>query len=116
MDKGSAKVIKIIKGRDKSASTLSEDLSLESLEEHGVIKGDIFTASAKAKEMIQKAQQEADEIILRAQEEREKLRQDAYNSGHQEGLAQVTELLTKARVGYEERLKKGHQEILNLAF
>lgn len=118
MDKDS-KVIKVIKGKDRDPSdtaTISEELNVESLEQHGVIKGDIYSASARAREMIQKAQQDAEEIVRRAVEQKEKEKQDGYDAGYQEGLAQVTELLVKARTEYEASLKNASKDMLNLAF
>lgn len=112
-----SKVVKIIKGKDKTvASTVGEDLGVESIEQRGIIKGDIYTASSKAREILQKAQQEAEEIIRKACEEREKERKGGYQQGYEEGLAQVTEMLAKARVEYDQILKSSQHDVLNLAF
>lgn len=116
MDKDGTKVIKVIKGKEKDPATISEDLNVEVLEQHGVIKGDIYSASSRAREMLQKAQQDAEEIVRRAVEQREKEKQDGYSAGYQEGLAQVTELLVKARTEYDATLRNASKDMLTLAF
>ncbi|HSP06146.1 MAG TPA: type III secretion system stator protein SctL [Acidobacteriota bacterium] len=115
MDKDS-KVIKVIKGKEMDPSTISEELNVEAMEQHGVIKGDIYSASARAREILQKAQSDAEEIIRRAVEQREKEKQDGYDAGYQEGLAQVTELLAKARTEYDASLRNASKDMLGLAF
>jgi type III secretion protein L len=116
MEGESTKVVKIIKGKEKSSNTVTDSLSVDSMERDGVIKGEIFSATSKAREILQKAQQEAEEIIRKAHEEKERERKDGYQDGYQEGLAQVTELLAKARTEYEQTLKSASKDMLNLAF
>jgi type III secretion protein L len=111
-----AKVVKVIKSKDKSSSNLREDLSRESIEQDGIIRGEVYSASAKARELLQKAQQEAEAIIHKAQETAEKQRQAGYETGYQEGLAQTTELLMKARLEQEQFLKNANRELMDLAF
>jgi type III secretion protein L len=118
MEGESTKVVKIIKGKDKSASpgTVGDSFNIDSMERDGVIKGEIYSATSKAREILQKAQDEAQEIVRKAHEEKEREKQDGYQAGYQEGLAQVTELLAKARVEYEQTLKNASKDMLNLAF
>lgn len=116
MEGESTKVVKIIKGKEKSPNEVSDSFSVDSMERDGVIKGEIYSATSKAKEILLKAQSEAEEIVRKAHEEKEREKQDGYQSGYQEGLAQVTELLAKARVEYEQTLKNASKDILNLAF
>lgn len=118
MDKQeTGKVIKVIKGKDKEPSTITEELNVDVMDQqHGVIKGDIYSASARAREILQKAQQDAEEIVRRAVEQREKDKQDGYDAGYQEGLAQTTELIVKARTEYEASLRNASKDLLNLAF
>lgn len=114
MDEG--KVVKVIKGKDKVSSTVREDFSRESIEQDGIIRGEVYSASAKARELLQKAQQEAETIIRNAQEESTKLRQNGYDTGYQEGLAQTTELLVKARQEQEQFLRNANRDLMDLAF
>jgi type III secretion protein L len=116
MEGESTKVVKVIKGKDKSPNTVSDSLTMDSMERDGVIKGEIYSASSKAREILQKAQTEAEEIVRKAHEDKEREKQDGYQAGYQEGLAQVTELLAKARVEYEQTLKNASKEMLSLAF
>jgi type III secretion protein L len=116
MDKEPSKIIKVIKGKDHAPAPLGEEITVESMERGGVIKGDIYAASEKAREIIQKAQQEAEEIVRRAKEAMDKERQDGFQAGYQEGLAQVTELLVRARADYDQSLRNSQQDMLNLAF
>jgi type III secretion protein L len=111
-----SKVIKVIKGKEKPAGSTGEDLIVDSMEHGGVIKGDVYSATNKAREILQKAQTEAEEIIRRAIEQREKEKKDGYEEGYQEGLAQVTEILTKARIEHEQMLKNASKEMLDLSF
>lgn len=116
MEGESTKVVKVIKGKEKVSDTVSDSFNMDSMERDGVIKGEIYTATSKAREILQKAQNEAEEIIRKAHEAKEREKQDGYQAGYQEGLAQVTELLAKARVEYEETIKNASKDILNLAF
>ena len=111
-----AKVVKVIKSKDKSASTVREDLSRDSIEQDGIIRGEVYSASAKARELLQKAQKEAESILQKAEEAAEKQRQNGYDTGYQEGLAQTTELLMKARLEQEQFLKNANRDLMDLAF
>jgi type III secretion protein L len=114
-----SKVIKVIKSKEKVAGSVEEELIVDSLERQhapGIIKGDVFSAGNKAREILQKAQGEAEEIIRKAIEQREKEKKDGFEEGYQEGLAQVTELLVKARTEYEAMLRNGSKDMLELAF
>jgi type III secretion protein L len=117
MEQESAKVIKVIKSKDKPSGSIEEDSVVDTLEQkHGLIKGDVYSAGNKAREILQKAQGEAEEIIRRAIEQREKEKKDGFQEGHQEGLAQVTELLAKARVEYDVIMRNASKDMLDLAF
>src|SRR5262245_59976367 len=109
-----SKVIKVIKSKEKPAGSVEEDVAVDSLEQtHGLIKGDVYSAGNKAGELLQKAQGEAEEIIRRAIEEREKEKKDGFQEGYQEGLAQVTELLAKARVEYDVIMRNASKDMLD---
>lgn len=111
------KVVKVIKGKDKiSGSTVREDLARDSIEQDGIIRGEVYSASAKARELLQKAQLEAETILQKAKEESAKQRQTGYDAGYQEGLAQTTELLVKARAEQEQFLKSANRDLMDLAF
>jgi type III secretion protein L len=113
----SGKVIKVIKGKEKAVSPVKEDIAgLDSIEQDGIIRGEVYSASSKARELLRKAQQEADEILRDAQEQREKDKQQGYQEGYQEGLAQVTELLVKARLEHEQLLRNANKDLMDLAF
>jgi type III secretion protein L len=113
-----SKVIKVIKSKEKVAGSVEEDLIVDGLEHQqaGIIKGDVYSATNKAREILQKAQGEAEEIIRKAIEQREKEKKDGFQEGYQEGLAQVTELLVKARTEYEQMLRTGSKDMLELSF
>lgn len=107
--------MKVIKGKDKSSGTVREDFSRDSIEQDGVIRGEVYSASAKARELLQKAQQEAESIIRKAEEAAAKERQTAYDAGYQEGLAQTTELLVKARLEQDQFIKNANRDLMDLA-
>jgi type III secretion protein L len=111
-----AKVVKVIKGKEKVTSNLREDLQRDSIEQDGIIRGDVYSASGKARELLQKANQEAEEILRKASEQSEQLRKSGYDAGYQEGLAQTTELMTKARIEHEQFLKNANRDVMDLAF
>jgi len=111
-----AKIVKVIKGKDKGASSFRDDLGRDSIEQDGIIRGEVYSASAKARELLQKAQIEAEEILRKAKEKSEELRQSGYDTGYQEGLAQTTEQLVKARMEHEQFLKNANRELVDLAF
>jgi type III secretion protein L len=113
-----SKVIKVIKSKEKVAGSVEEDLIVDGLEQQhaGIIKGDVYSATNKAREILQKAQGEAEEIIRKAIEQREKEKKDGFQEGYQEGLAQVTELLVKARTEYEQMLRTASKDMLELSF
>ena len=111
-----AKVVKVIKGKEKITSNLREDFARDSIEQDGVIRGEVYSASAKARELLQKAQQEAEEIVRKAKEQSDELRKNGYDSGYQEGLADTTELMVKARMEHEQFLKNANRDVMDLAF
>ena len=111
-----AKVIKVIKGKEKVASNLREDLERDSIEQDGVIRGEVYSASAKARELLHKAQQESEEILRKAKEQSEALGKSGYDAGYQEGIAQTVELMTKARMEHEQFLKNANRDVMDLAF
>ncbi|HEY7162527.1 MAG TPA: type III secretion system stator protein SctL [Acidobacteriota bacterium] len=112
-----SKIIKVIKSKDKPPGSIEEDSVVDTLEQkHGLIKGDVYSAGNKAREILQKAQGEAEEIIRRAIEQGEKEKKDGFQEGYQEGLAQVTELLAKARVEYDVIMRNASKDMLELAF
>jgi type III secretion protein L len=111
-----AKVVKVIKGKEKITSNLREDLQRDSIEQDGIIRGDVYSASAKARELLHKAQQESEEIVRKAREQSEELRKSGYDAGYQEGIAQTVELMTKARMEHEQFLKNANRDVMDLAF
>jgi type III secretion protein L len=111
-----AKVVKVIKGKEKITSNLREDLQRDSIEQDGIIRGDVYSASAKARELLHKAQQESEEILRKAREQSEELRKSGYDAGYQEGIAQTVELMTKARMEHEQFLKNANRDVMDLAF
>jgi type III secretion protein L len=112
----SSKIVKVIKSKDKATSTISDELTLGSIEQDGIIRGEVYSASAKAREILRKAQQEAEEIIRKVTQESDQQRQNGYQAGYQEGLAQATEVLLRARGDYEQLLKNANRDLMDLAF
>ncbi|MCI0416135.1 type III secretion system stator protein SctL [bacterium] len=110
------KVVKVIKKDKTSGSNLREDLGRDSIEQDGIIRGEVYSASAKARELLQKAQREAEAILRNAEEESAKQRQTGYDTGYQEGLAQTTELMVKARTEQEQFIKNANRDLMDLAF
>lgn len=89
----------------------------------GVIPKDLMGARDQAAELIAQARAEAQRILTQARELNDRMaaqveteRQKGFESGHQEGLAQVTELLTAATAAREKMLKEAEPEVVQMVF
>ncbi|OGQ56475.1 MAG: hypothetical protein A3I75_07025 [Deltaproteobacteria bacterium RIFCSPLOWO2_02_FULL_50_16] len=118
----------IIKGNDVDPmATLTGDLKRPQgtvstgLPPRGVIKREVLSATGEAERILNQAKKEAAHLIHQAQEvlkgalkHVESERAAGYERGHQEGLSQVTELMTKARYEYEKSLQEAEGDIVAL--
>jgi type III secretion protein L len=81
----------------------------------GVMNAEIFEARQSAQGIVEEAQRERERILAEAQREREDVLAKAREQGRQEGLAQATELLLRAKMQAGEMLASQEQDVIALA-
>ncbi|NOK20338.1 FliH/SctL family protein [Corallococcus carmarthensis] len=81
----------------------------------GVMNAEVFEARQGAQGIIEEAQRERERILAEAQREKEELFAKARDLGRQEGLAQATELLLRAKMQAGEMLNSQEQDIIALS-
>ncbi|SEU09340.1 FliH/SctL family protein [Stigmatella erecta] len=81
----------------------------------GVMNADIFEARQSAQGILEEAQREKERILAEALREREDVLAKAREQGRQEGLAQATELLLRAKMQAGEMLASQEQDVIALA-
>ena len=91
------------------------------LPNRGVIKKPVLEATHQAEAILLQAKQEAQRILKQASEalqsalkQVESQKQQGLDQGYQEGLGQVTELITKARYEHEKILQEAEGEVVGL--
>jgi type III secretion protein L len=81
----------------------------------GVMNAEIFEARQSAQGIIEEANREKDRILAEAQREREDVLSKAREQGRQEGLAQATEVLLRAKMQAGEMLANNEKDVIALA-
>ncbi|SEK51671.1 type III secretion protein L [Stigmatella aurantiaca] len=81
----------------------------------GVMNADVFEARQSAQGILEEAQREKERILAEAQREREDVLAKAREQGRQEGLAQATELLLRAKMQAGEMLAGQEKDVIALA-
>ncbi|MHA7632638.1 FliH/SctL family protein [Corallococcus sp. M7] len=81
----------------------------------GVMNAEVFEARQGAQGIIEEAQRERERILAEAQREKEELFAKAKELGRQEGIAQATELLLRAKMQAGEMLNSQEQDIIALS-
>ena len=81
----------------------------------GVMNADVFDARQSAQGIIEEAHKEKERILAEAQREREDVLAKARELGRQEGLAQATEVLLRAKMQAGEMLAANEHDIVALA-
>ncbi len=80
-----------------------------------IIEGEIYDARLRAKQILDEAQAEAEEIRTAAEQFRKEEGERGYQEGYQAGLAQVTEIILRAREEYARLLHGAETEMVKLA-
>lgn len=104
---------KIIKGQDYS-DPMPERTSLRP-SRPGVVEAEVYEAHQRAKEIVEAAERQAEEIVAQAESEREDALGEAREQGRQEGLAQATEVLLRARQEAAALVERSEEELVRLA-
>ncbi|WP_224250258.1 FliH/SctL family protein [Hyalangium gracile] len=81
----------------------------------GVMNAEVFEARQSAQTIIEDANREKERILAEAQREREEVLAKAREQGRQEGLAQSTEVLLRAKMQAGEMLANNERDIIALA-
>jgi type III secretion protein L len=81
----------------------------------GVVNAEVYEAHQEAANIVAAARQRAEEITEVARAERAKALVEAREQGRQEGLAQVTETLLKARAHRDQLIAGAEREAVALA-
>lgn len=81
----------------------------------GVMNAEVFEARQGAQGIIEEAHREKERILAEAQREKEEHFAKARDLGRQEGLAQATELVLRAKIQAGELLTSHERDIIGLA-
>ncbi len=81
----------------------------------GVVSAEVFDAHQAAQALLEEARRERERILEAARAEREAVLAEAREQGRQEGLAQVSEQLVRARLQAAALLQQSEPEALALA-
>lgn len=81
----------------------------------GVMNAEVFDARQSAQGIIEEANREKERILAEARREREEVLAKAKEQGRQEGLAQATEVLLRAKMQAGEMLASQEKDIIALA-
>jgi type III secretion protein L len=81
----------------------------------GVMNAEVFDARQTAQGIIEEAQKEKERILAEAQKEREDVLAKAREQGKQEGMAQATEIILRAKMQAGDILARQEQDVVALA-
>jgi type III secretion protein L len=81
----------------------------------GVMNAEIFDARQSAQGIVEEANREKERILAEAQREREEVLAKAREQGRQEGLAQASEVLLRAKMQAGEMLANNEKDVIALA-
>ena len=106
---------KVIKGDSGTEPMPGGDRPVLRPPRPGVMNAEVFEARQSAQGIIEEAQREKERILADAQREREDVLAKAREQGRQEGLAQVTETLLRAKMHAGEILSQQEHDVVSLA-
>ncbi|QSQ18679.1 flagellar assembly protein FliH [Pyxidicoccus parkwayensis] len=109
---------KVIKGDGSSEPALASErpaLRPPSMRGGGVINAEVFEAKQGAQAIIEEAHREKERILAEAQREREELLAKTRDQGRQEGLAQATEIVLRAKMQAGEILGSYEKDVIALS-
>jgi type III secretion protein L len=79
-----------------------------------VLDSELFTAYQSARELLRDAEAERERILESARAEREQVLADARREGREDGLAEVSELLLRARLAAGKELERAQAKLVPL--
>lgn len=80
-----------------------------------VVSARVVDAIEEADLELERASREADRMLEEARREADRLREEARSEGHEEGLAEVVELMAQARKEYSALIEGAEDDMLELA-
>jgi type III secretion protein L len=104
---------KIIKGEDFPEQP--ERPAPRPAQRGGVVDAQVYDAHQEAKEIVEQARRQAAGIVDKARQEREVALAEARKQGREEGLAQATEIIARAKQEAGELLARSEPDIVRLA-
>ena len=106
---------KVIKGDGAGDLAVSTERPLARASRAGVMNAEVFEARQTAQAIIEEANKEKERILAEAQREREEVLAKAREQGRQEGLAQASELILRAKMQAGEILASQEKDLIQLA-
>jgi type III secretion protein L len=108
-------ISKVIKREGTAEPAVSPERPVLRAPRSGVMNAEVFEAHQSAQGILEEAQREKERILAEAQREREEVLAKAREQGRQEGLAQATEVLLRAKMQAGEVLASQEKDIIALA-
>lgn len=106
---------KVIKGDGVAEPALSTERPALRPPRAGVMNAEVFEARQGAQGILEEAQREKERILAEALREKEEVLAKAREQGRQEGLAQSTEIILRAKMQAGEILASHERDIIALA-
>jgi type III secretion protein L len=106
---------KVIKGDGSGELAGSADRQMPRPARAGVMNAEIFDARQSAQGIVEEAHKEKERIFAEAQREKEEVLAKAREQGRQEGLAQASEVLLRAKMQAGEMLAGNEKDVIALA-
>lgn len=106
---------KVIKGDGAAEPVAQERPVLRTPPRAGVMNAEVFEARQGAQGILEEAQREKERILAEAQKERDEMLAKAREQGRQEGLAQATEIILRAKMQAGEILASQEKDVIQLA-
>lgn len=107
---------KVIKGDSVAAEPVSESPRPSGRQARpGVVNSEVYDAHQSAQAIVEAAKRQAQDLLEAARLEREKVLAEAKELGRQEGLAQMTEQIVRAKLLQTQVLENAEREIIALA-
>ncbi|MCY1015452.1 FliH/SctL family protein [Pyxidicoccus sp. MSG2] len=106
---------KVIKGDGTAEPGLASERPALRPPRAGVMNAEVFEARQGAQAILEDAQRERERILAEAQRESEDQRAKARDQGRQEGLAQATEIILRAKMQAGELLGTYEKDVVALS-
>jgi type III secretion protein L len=106
---------KVIKGDVGVEPVPGGDRAVPRPPRQGVMNAEVFEARQSAQGIIEEARQEKERLLDEARKEREEILARAREQGREEGLAQATELVLRAKMRAGDILARQERDVVALA-